>query len=231
VDSSLEAEVVSLLEQGQKIGAIKVYREQTGAGLKEAKEAVEAIAADRRIIAPSGSGCLGVLLFLVAIIAGMAAVHGAQARPQHDEQGLERSDEADLDDLVSQMQELGLRITADQKKISAATSEAAYFMFADRKDHRPKCRPFKLPEEGQWLEGKPVFTDKADRKRIFPLFRKLVEKSGYNEVCIYDADVHYGVSSYADFTLYKLGYIKDDPRRGKKAEVLLGDADYVMKLP
>jgi hypothetical protein len=54
---------------------------------------------------------------------------------------------------------------------------------------------------------------------------------GYNEVCIYDADVHYGVSSYAKFTLYKLGYEKGDARRGRRPEVLLGDAEYVINLP
>ena len=54
---------------------------------------------------------------------------------------------------------------------------------------------------------------------------------GYNEVCIYDADVHYGVSSYANFRLFKLGYGKDDARRGKRPEILLGGADYVINLP
>jgi ribosomal protein L7/L12 len=39
--------VVAELEQGRKIQAIKIYREQTGAGLAEAKAAVEAIARDR----------------------------------------------------------------------------------------------------------------------------------------------------------------------------------------
>jgi len=34
-------QVVALLRAGKKIEAIKVYRELTGAGLKEAKEAVE----------------------------------------------------------------------------------------------------------------------------------------------------------------------------------------------
>ncbi|MFI6563837.1 ribosomal protein L7/L12 [Streptomyces sp. NPDC050534] len=36
-------EVGALLRDGRKIEAIKVYREATGAGLKEAKEAVEKI--------------------------------------------------------------------------------------------------------------------------------------------------------------------------------------------
>jgi hypothetical protein len=39
--------VVAELEQGRKINAIKIYREQTGAGLAEAKAAVEMIASER----------------------------------------------------------------------------------------------------------------------------------------------------------------------------------------
>lgn len=41
--ADLEREVRSLLEQGNKIEAVKVYREHTGAGLKDAKDAVEAL--------------------------------------------------------------------------------------------------------------------------------------------------------------------------------------------
>lgn len=37
------AEVRTLIDQGKKIQAIKVYRQMTGVGLKEAKMAVEAI--------------------------------------------------------------------------------------------------------------------------------------------------------------------------------------------
>lgn len=68
LDSTFEKEIVGLLEGGKKIEAIKLYREQTGVGLKEAKDAVEALAAQRGIVAPSRSGCLGVVLFMVAIL-------------------------------------------------------------------------------------------------------------------------------------------------------------------
>jgi ribosomal protein L7/L12 len=44
---SLMAGVVAQLEQGKKIQAIKTCREQTGAGLAEAKAAVEEIARKR----------------------------------------------------------------------------------------------------------------------------------------------------------------------------------------
>lgn len=40
------AEVISCLQRGRKIEAIKRYREFTGTGLKEAKEAVEAMDVD-----------------------------------------------------------------------------------------------------------------------------------------------------------------------------------------
>jgi ribosomal protein L7/L12 len=39
--------VLQKLEQGRKIQAIKLYREQTGVGLKEAKDAVEELARQR----------------------------------------------------------------------------------------------------------------------------------------------------------------------------------------
>ncbi|MFJ8634881.1 ribosomal protein L7/L12 [Streptomyces sp. NPDC093568] len=45
VDDPRMAEVVALLRDDKKIQAIKVYREITGADLKEAKDAVEAMAA------------------------------------------------------------------------------------------------------------------------------------------------------------------------------------------
>ncbi|MEV0274131.1 ribosomal protein L7/L12 [Hamadaea sp. NPDC050747] len=40
-------DLAALLARGQKIQAIKLYRERTGVGLKEAKNAVEAMAAGR----------------------------------------------------------------------------------------------------------------------------------------------------------------------------------------
>ncbi len=61
-DRDLEDEVVSLLEQGQKIEAIKRYRERTGVGLKEAKDAVERMAERRGLVLSQGAGCFGVVL-------------------------------------------------------------------------------------------------------------------------------------------------------------------------
>jgi ribosomal protein L7/L12 len=59
-----EHEVLKRLEAGQKIDAIRWYREQRGVGLKEAKEAVEALA-ERAGIATRG-GCLSVVLCVLA---------------------------------------------------------------------------------------------------------------------------------------------------------------------
>jgi ribosomal protein L7/L12 len=62
--SEFEKEILGLMKGGKKIEAIKRYREKTGCGLKEAKDAVEALAA-RYGIESKGVGCAGVLLFLL----------------------------------------------------------------------------------------------------------------------------------------------------------------------
>lgn len=46
VGQGTDADVVRLAEGGHKIEAIKLYREIHGGGLKEAKQAVEALAAE-----------------------------------------------------------------------------------------------------------------------------------------------------------------------------------------
>jgi ribosomal protein L7/L12 len=71
--------VVALLAAGQKIEAIRVYRETIGVGLKDAKDAVEAIEARaaatgalRPIVErPARRG--GAVLLVVALIAGVVA--------------------------------------------------------------------------------------------------------------------------------------------------------------
>ncbi len=70
---SLEAKVLEELRTGSKISAIKLYREQTGKGLKDAKEAVEAIAGSHGV-APAKAGCAGVLLLILAAGPALVAV-------------------------------------------------------------------------------------------------------------------------------------------------------------
>jgi ribosomal protein L7/L12 len=66
LDPAVEEEIVGLLQGAKKIKAIKVYRQHTEVGLKEAKDAVEAIAARNHI--PTPSGCAGVVLLIVAVL-------------------------------------------------------------------------------------------------------------------------------------------------------------------
>lgn len=79
------AEIAEALEQGQTIAAIKAYREATGLGLKESKEAVELIHTDLRKQFPDrfparskSAGCgsaaavLCLTLCLVAVCAALA---------------------------------------------------------------------------------------------------------------------------------------------------------------
>lgn len=69
---ALEEQILELLVAGKKIAAIKLYRERTGSGLKDSKDAVEALAARHGIVAPARSGCVGVLaLLLSGVICGL----------------------------------------------------------------------------------------------------------------------------------------------------------------
>ncbi|MGD0515905.1 MAG: ribosomal protein L7/L12 [Thermoguttaceae bacterium] len=61
---SLEEQVLGLMRASKKIEAVKLYREMTGAGLKEAVDAVEDLAKEHNITS-SKTGCAGVLLILV----------------------------------------------------------------------------------------------------------------------------------------------------------------------
>jgi ribosomal protein L7/L12 len=61
---AFESRLLDLLRAGQKIEAIKEYRQRTRAGLKDAKESVEALAAQHGIVSKS-AGCAGMILLLV----------------------------------------------------------------------------------------------------------------------------------------------------------------------
>lgn len=69
--SEADDDVLNLMRGGKKIAAIKVYRERYHVGLKEAKEAVEALASQHGIAA-QGSGCAGVILLGLVGLAGGA---------------------------------------------------------------------------------------------------------------------------------------------------------------
>ncbi len=165
------------------------------------------------------SGLLGLGMWLAA--GGTTAGEPALAQPAEVR--------AEFQQRVARLQQLGLQITADPRKIEAATSEAAYFMFAQRKEIQPRCEPFEPPESGHWLDRKPVFAPGADRGAIRPGFDDLVDRMGYDRVLIYWASVHYGVSGFARFTLYKLERADEDAT--DTPPVLLGDAEYVLNLP
>jgi len=71
--SGLSPGVRQLADVGQKIQAIKLYREATGAGLADSKDAVEKLEREMREQHPENfgpkparTGCAGVILLLVA---------------------------------------------------------------------------------------------------------------------------------------------------------------------
>ncbi len=64
--SATSGQIDALIRGGQKIEAIKLYRELHGDGLKESKEAVEARARDLGIAGKSG--CMALPLGLLAVV-------------------------------------------------------------------------------------------------------------------------------------------------------------------
>ncbi|HEY1785770.1 MAG TPA: ribosomal protein L7/L12 [Pirellulales bacterium] len=72
----LDQQLLKLLQADQKIAAIKLYRERKSVGLKQAKDAVEALAAQHGILFPARAGCFGVLVLLLCglalLVAGLA---------------------------------------------------------------------------------------------------------------------------------------------------------------
>jgi hypothetical protein len=73
-----ETDLLPLLQQGKKIEAIKVYRERTGAGLREAKDAVEAIAG-KHGLALSKAGCAGLIVLLSGVLVCLVCLFASTA--------------------------------------------------------------------------------------------------------------------------------------------------------
>jgi hypothetical protein len=69
-----EREVLDLLRRGEKIEAIKRVRQWTGLGLKEAKDAVEALARRHNIDLPTVT--IGGTIVVLAILLGLALIAG-----------------------------------------------------------------------------------------------------------------------------------------------------------
>ena len=68
-------EVLNLLERGEKINAVKLYRDRTAANLMESKLAVESVGA-RHGITVEAAGCSGVLIVFVVAVVGIAVLVG-----------------------------------------------------------------------------------------------------------------------------------------------------------
>ena len=72
-DADVEAEVLRLLGQGEKIKAVKLYRDRTDASLFDSKQAVEEMA-DRHGITVEGGGCSGVVVMSIVVLMAIAVV-------------------------------------------------------------------------------------------------------------------------------------------------------------
>lgn len=69
-ESEVTKEIVNLIRRGEKIEAIKIYRQRFGVNLKQAKEAVDRIGVQNGIPS-SRTGCFGVLLLATVVVFGL----------------------------------------------------------------------------------------------------------------------------------------------------------------
>lgn len=76
-EEEFQKELSRLLTNGQAIPAIKLYRNQFGVGLKEAKQQVEAIAKEMGVPFQAGAGCAGMIVFMAGIGGAGAVVANA----------------------------------------------------------------------------------------------------------------------------------------------------------
>jgi ribosomal protein L7/L12 len=66
LDEQVMDEILDAMEQGNKLEAVKLYKESTGVSLVESKQFVELLMGELGIEQSSGSGCAGVVLAIVA---------------------------------------------------------------------------------------------------------------------------------------------------------------------
>ena len=70
IEDPFEKTIAETFASEGKIPAIKLYRQETGAGLKDAKEAVEALA-QKHGIKSTGTGCAGMLMLCLIFCTGI----------------------------------------------------------------------------------------------------------------------------------------------------------------
>ena len=75
ISSAVLAQVQEAVFSGRKLEAIKLYRIDTGASLKDAKEAVDKLEAEWRVVSPekfkarqSKKGCCGIVVAIILVL-------------------------------------------------------------------------------------------------------------------------------------------------------------------
>jgi len=97
--NDLEGQILSLMRQNQKIAAVKLYREQTGCGLKEAKDAVEALAAGGQTLERRNPGADGIKpdsleSHVLALMQGQKKIEAIMVYREHTGVGLKQAKDA-----------------------------------------------------------------------------------------------------------------------------------------
>ena len=78
-DLEISDQVIAAIDAGRKIEAIKILREQTGLGLKDAKDVVDSIAREKRgapggapgMVEEGGAGGMIKMIVVIAVVLGV----------------------------------------------------------------------------------------------------------------------------------------------------------------
>lgn len=83
LDDASRSTILTTLRDGQKIAAIKRYRQTTGAGLVEAKAAVEAMARENGIASTSARSMNPIVVVLALLAVALVYLALTRSVPQH----------------------------------------------------------------------------------------------------------------------------------------------------
>lgn len=74
LDEQVMDEILDAIQQGNKLEAVKLYKENTGISLMESKQFVERLMSELGIEESRGAGCAGVLLAIIAMAGAVSAL-------------------------------------------------------------------------------------------------------------------------------------------------------------
>lgn len=72
-DNDIEKELLPIIQSGNMLQAVKMYKDRMNVSLAEAKSKVDAMKAKHNIVSPTNSGCAGMIVLFI-VVGGLLSV-------------------------------------------------------------------------------------------------------------------------------------------------------------